>query len=235
MLGAAAPARADESIGGAKAVVNLVTGDLAAGNKVSLVQGDNVFSNEGVHTDADSSARLILLDNTNLLLGASSSIKLDSFVYAGPKQPGAIAVSFVTGALRFATGDADKKAYVISTPTASLGVRGTVLKIISDQSTTFVLLDEGGALVCTRKGGAKKKCLTLTDPGQVVEVTEYDVRWAPEAEASITATIDAIASPSDGPPDGPPAGPPAGGGPPAGSPPASPPSHPSGNRGHGGS
>jgi hypothetical protein len=99
-------------------------------------------------------------------------------------------------------------------------VRGTVLKIVSNPFTTFVLLDEGGALVCTRKGG-KKKCLTLTDPGQVVEVTEYDVRWAPEAEASVTAAIDAIASPPDGPPSGPPTGngdPPPGVNPPPGDP-----------------
>ena len=85
-----------------------MTGDLATGDKVNVFQGDDVFRNEGVRTDADSSARLVLRDNTNLLLGPSSAIKLDRFVYAGPSQPGAIAVNLVKGALRFATGDADK-------------------------------------------------------------------------------------------------------------------------------
>ena len=108
-----------------------MTGDLATGDKINVVQGDEVFKDEGVRTDANSSARLVLRDNTNLLLGPSSSIKLDRFVYSGPSQPGAIAVNLVKGALRFATGDADKKAYVISTPTAALGVRGTVLKIVA--------------------------------------------------------------------------------------------------------
>ena len=117
-------------------------------------------------------------DNTNLLLGPSSSIKLDRFVYGGPSQPGAIAVNLVKGALRFATGDADKKAYVISTPTAAMGVRGTVLKIVSDSSKTLLLLDEGGAIACTRKA-AHRKCLELTEPNQVVVVTVNDVKWAP--------------------------------------------------------
>ena len=174
-LSVAAPAQGEESIGGAKTVVNLVTGDLATGDKINVVQGDEVFRDEGVRTDADSSARLVLRENTNLLLGPSSSIKLDRFVYAGPSQPGAIAVNLVKGALRFATGDADKKAYLISTPTAALGVRGTVLKIVSNPSKTLVVLDEGGAVVCNR-AGAKKHCLQLTEPGQGVAVNATDVR-----------------------------------------------------------
>jgi ferric-dicitrate binding protein FerR (iron transport regulator) len=155
VAGVATTAQAEESIGGARTVVNLVTGDLPTGANVNVFQGDDVFRDEGVRTDAESSARLVLRDNTNLLLGPSSSIKLDRFVYAGPSQPGAIAVNLVKGALRFATGDADKKAYLISTPTAALGVRGTVLKIVSNASKTFVVLDEGGAVVCTRAAAKK--------------------------------------------------------------------------------
>ncbi len=192
VVGVAAPAQAEESIGGAKSVVNLVTGDLATGDKVNVFQGDDVFKDEGVRTDADSSARLVLRDNTNLLLGPSSAIKLDRFVYAGPSQPGAIAINLVKGALRFATGDADKKAYLISTPTAALGVRGTVLKIVSNASKTYVLLDEGGAIACTRIA-AHQHCLQLTEANQVVVVTATQVRWAPEAAGSVSAAIAAIA------------------------------------------
>ena len=199
---AAATARADESIGGAKSVVNLVTGDLPTGDKISVVQGDDVFKDEGVRTDADSSARLVLRDSTNLLLGPSSSIKLDRFVYSGPKQPGAIAVNLVKGALRFATGDADKKAYVISTPTAALGVRGTVVKILAATPThTFVQLDEGASIVCMRLG--KKLCLELTEPGQTVEVTTTRIRWNSAAGASVSAVIDSIPDSPPGAPGGP--------------------------------
>jgi len=190
-VAAPAPAQAEESIGGAKTVVNLVTGDLPTGDKVNVVQGDDVFKDEGVRTNADSSARLVLRDNTNLLLGPSSAIKLDRFVYAGPSQPGAIAVNLVKGALRFATGDADKKAYVIQTPTAALGVRGTVLKMVSDPSRTLVVLDEGGAVVCVR-ASLKKRCLQLTEPGQGVAVTATDIKWDAHANATVTAIIEAI-------------------------------------------
>ena len=53
LLGAAAPSLADESIGGATTVVNLVSGLLPSGNNVNVVQGDAVFQDEGVRTDAD--------------------------------------------------------------------------------------------------------------------------------------------------------------------------------------
>ncbi len=198
VLGVAAPAQAEESIGGAKTVVNLVTGDLGTGDKVNVFQGDDVFRDEGVRTDADSSARLVLRDNTNLLLGPSSSIKLDRFVYSGPSQPGAIAVNLVKGALRFATGDADKKAYLIATPTAAMGVRGTVLKIVSNSARTLVVLDEGGAVVCTRTA-PRKRCLQLTDPGQGVVVTATEIKWDSHANATVSAIIEAIPDAPNGP------------------------------------
>jgi hypothetical protein len=197
-VAALAPAQAEESIGGAKTVVNLVTGDLGTGDKVNVFQGDDVFRDEGVRTDADSSARLVLRDNTNLLLGPSSSIKLDRFVYSGPSQPGAIAVNLVKGALRFATGDADKKAYLIATPTAAMGVRGTVLKIVSNSARTLVVLDEGGAVVCTRTA-PRKRCLQLTDPGQGVVVTATEIKWDSHANATVSAIIEAIPDAPNGP------------------------------------
>ena len=49
LAGAAAPSQADESIGGATTVVNLVTGDLASGTDVHVVQGDDVFADEGAN------------------------------------------------------------------------------------------------------------------------------------------------------------------------------------------
>ena len=183
LLVGVAPSLADESIGGARIVVNLVTGALPSGNNVTVVQGDDVFRDEGVRTDASSSAKLVLLDSTNLSLGPSSAIKLDRFVYAGANQPGAITVNLVKGALRFATGDADKRAYIINTPTATLGVRGTILKIAATGADTIVALAEGAALVCPR-GAGSAACVELTDRGQCASVTrtqaavgDYPAHW----------------------------------------------------------
>jgi hypothetical protein len=151
LLGAGEPSWCQEKIGGAQAVVNNVDGNLPTGNQVPVVQGDNVFLNEAVRSGADSRAKLVLNDSTNLTVGPDSTVKLDDFVYSGPKAPGTIALNMTKGTLRFITGDANKRAYTIWTPTAAIGVRGTNLLIQASDTETKVVNEEGTAIVCARK------------------------------------------------------------------------------------
>ena len=81
-------ASAQQSIGGAETVVNQVRGNLTAGRVVAVLRGDDVYRDEGVRTEADSTAKLVLRDKTVLSVGPSSSVKLDRFVYAGEGQEG---------------------------------------------------------------------------------------------------------------------------------------------------
>src|SRR5271163_4582102 len=154
LLGAGGPSWSQEKIGGAQTVVNNVDGNLPTGNQVPVVQGDNVFLNEAVRSGADSRAKLVLNDSTNLTVGPDSTVKLDDFVYSGPKAPGSIALNMTKGTLRFTTGDANKRAYTIWTPTAAIGVRGTSLRIKATPTQTQVINEEGMATVCIRKGDA---------------------------------------------------------------------------------
>jgi FecR protein len=150
LFGGVECAWSQENIGGAKTVVNHVEGNLATGNQVPVVQGDNVFLNEVVRSGPDSKANLVLNDNSNVTVGPGSTIKLDDFVYSGPKQGGTIALNMTKGTLRFITGDANKRAYTIYTPTAAIGVRGTILRIQATPTETKVINEEGIAIVCHR-------------------------------------------------------------------------------------
>jgi hypothetical protein len=114
------PSLAQENIGGAAVVVNKVNGALPTG-KVRVIQGDAVFRQEGVNTDANSSAELVLKDDTNITIGPNSSIRLERFVYSGAEQPATIAIHVAKGTFRMVTGNADKNAYIITTPTATIG------------------------------------------------------------------------------------------------------------------
>ena len=154
----------EEQIGGAHTVINHVEGNLATGNQVPVIQGDNVFLNEAVQSSADSKANLVLNDNTNVTVGPNSTVRLDDFVYSGPKERGTIALNMTKGTLRFITGDANKRAYTILTPTAAIGVRGTILRIQVTPTETKVINEEGVAIVCHRNGNAsveelrKRRC-----------------------------------------------------------------------------
>jgi len=152
LFGAGEPSWSQEKIGGAQTVVNNVDGSLPTGNQVPVVQGDSVFLNEAVRSGADSRAKLVLNDSTNLSVGPDSTVKLDDFVYSGPKAPGTVALNMTKGTLRFITGDASKRAYTIWTPTAAIGVRGTIFRAKVTQSETQILNEEGTTIVCQRVG-----------------------------------------------------------------------------------
>ena len=145
-------AEAQEHIGSTALARNDVTRE-SAGASAPLVTGDSVFRNETVRTGADSNARLVFLDSTNLGVGPTSSVKLDQFVYVGKSNGQKMTVNLAKGVFRFTTGVLDKKAYEITTPTAAIGVRGTVLDIAVQGPDTRVTLVEGQALVCPRRPG----------------------------------------------------------------------------------
>ena len=151
LFGGIESAWSDEKIGGAEIIINNVQGALSTGSQVPVAQGDSVFLNEAVQSGADSKARLLLEDNTNVSIGPGSTLKLDNFVYSGPKRPGTIALNIGKGTLRFVTGDAAKRAYTIYTPTAAIGVRGTILRIEVSPTETKVINEEGTAIVCHRQ------------------------------------------------------------------------------------
>ena len=144
--------QAQEHIGSTALARNDVTRE-SAGASAPLVTGDLVFRNETVRTGADSNARLVFLDSTNLGVGPTSSVKLDQFVYVGELNGQKMTVNLAKGVFRFTTGVLDKKAYEITTPTAAIGVRGTVLDIAVQGPDTRVTLVEGQALVCPRRPG----------------------------------------------------------------------------------
>ena len=165
----AGPALAAESIGGAELVVNDVKGSLTQGKVVNVLQGDDVYRDEGVKTSVDSTTELILRDKTVLTLGSSSFVKLDRFVYAGEGQLGAIAVNVLKGSLTFATGNAEKKSYAITTPTAMIGVRGTIFRIEATSAKTRLVLEEGALHVCMLH--FKERCVDLDHAGAEAVVT----------------------------------------------------------------
>ena len=86
-----------------------------------------------------------MADSTNLSLGPSATLKLDRTVFDDATHYRDVAVRLTSGAFRFVTGNSEKAAYKITTPLATIGVRGTTLDILSQRGQTIVNLQEGAA------------------------------------------------------------------------------------------
>jgi hypothetical protein len=131
-----------------------------------ITVGDAVVRDEVVRTNLDSDARIGLIDNTKLALGPNSTLKIDRAVYSDESRYKQIVINLTAGAFRFVTGNSDKKSYRIETPTAWIGVRGTVLDILISENKTLVTLQDGQASVC-----AGTKCTQLLQRGHTADVT----------------------------------------------------------------
>jgi hypothetical protein len=163
---AANPADAQTRVGEAAVVQNeVVRVEASASTQINV--GDDLLRDEVVRTGLASAARLVMADNTNLSLGPSATIKLDRTVFNDEHSYREIAVRLTSGAFRFVTGHSEKTAYKITTPLASIGVRGTILDILSQQGKTTVVLQEGASIVCT----LSFQCIQLTQPGDTAVIT----------------------------------------------------------------
>jgi hypothetical protein len=163
---AASPACAQTRVGEAVVVQNEVVRVSGSADKQISV-GDSLLRDEVVRTGLASAARLVMADNTNLSLGPSATLKLDRTVFNDQHTYREIAVRLTTGAFRFVTGNSEKIAYKITTPLAAIGVRGTVLDILSQRGKTTVVLQEGASVVCT----LSFQCIQLTQPGDTAVIT----------------------------------------------------------------
>jgi hypothetical protein len=111
---------AQTRIGTANTVRPEASGSVAG----TLSAGSGVHSNETVRTGNSGQAGMRFLDESNLHVGPSSSVRLDKFVYDPNKGAGSVVIDGARGAFRFSTGAQNKGDVKIKTPSGTLGIRG---------------------------------------------------------------------------------------------------------------
>lgn len=158
-------AQAQTRVGEAVLVKNEVVRVAASTTPINV--GDSMLRDETVRTGADSAARFVMADSTNLSLGPSATLKLDRTVFNDEHSYRDVAIRMATGAFRFVTGHSQKTAYKITTPLATIGVRGTTLDILSQRGRSVIVLQDGAASVCT----LSFQCVQLTQPGDTAIIT----------------------------------------------------------------
>lgn len=136
--------------------------------KRNLQEGGRVHRSEYLQTGDAAQAELKLDDQTKLALGPNAGLKLDDFVIGKSGGVTSIGVNFVKGTFRFITGSEKKDAYKIDTPSATIGVRGTVFDVYVDgNGDTLVLLQEGEVDICTKA----HTCRRHNSVGRIIHAT----------------------------------------------------------------
>lgn len=142
-----APAMADEEIGVVfEREFRGAEGTRTSGETRDLRWNEPVFSEETVMTGPDAHTELQFIDRTHLSVGANSQVVLDSFVYDPAQNTGDAVITFGKGVFRWVTGDMNKDAYQLETPSATLAIRGTIFQLKVDQRNNVTLYVEEGAV-----------------------------------------------------------------------------------------
>jgi ferric-dicitrate binding protein FerR (iron transport regulator) len=145
-------------------------------NKRDLREGLRVHRSEYLQTGDKAQAELKLDDQTKLALGPNAGLKLDEFVIGKSGGTTTIGVNFVKGTFRFITGSQKKDAYVIETPSATIGVRGTVFDVYVDGSgDTLVLLHQGEVNICSKT----RNCRRHNSVGRIIHANAAGILSAP--------------------------------------------------------
>lgn len=166
-IGHAAADEAAPEVGTAITIKREVVATLGE-EKRNLQEGGRVHRSEYLQTGDAAQAELKLDDQTKLALGPNAGLRLDDFVIGKSNGVTSIGVNFVKGTFRFITGSERKDAYKIDTPSATIGVRGTVFDVYVDGSgDTLVLLQEGEVDICTKA----HTCRRHTSVGRIIHAT----------------------------------------------------------------
>ncbi len=165
------------------ASAKLVTaqGDIKAigdsGTARRLVDGASVYPGETVETGPGAKGVLVFRDDSRLTLGASTRFKVDSFVF-DDKNPaeGKFMVSLLRGSMRALTGvigKTNKRNVGYSTPTATIGIRGTGLDLdcVAVDSCSFFTWQ--GVIEVTQFG---QTTVQLLEAGQGLYVSRSELR-----------------------------------------------------------
>jgi hypothetical protein len=118
------PAFAEAPAGVTKGVKPAAAAALDGASR-SLVVGADIFIGDQVSTGPKGQVQILFNDNTKLVVGPNSSLKMADYLVRNNGDAGKFVVDMLSGSFRFATGDAPKNKYEINTPTGTIGVRGT--------------------------------------------------------------------------------------------------------------
>jgi len=156
-----------------------VTGTLRTDER-QLQTGFHIHRNELLKTGPKAQAELKLDDNTKLALGPDAELLLDEYAVAAGSGTKTIALKLLKGTFRFLTGSTASESYKIDTPSATIGIRGTILDVyIGPGGDTFVLLHKGEVEICSRA----RTCRPHRRVGRVVQATvsgsvSQPMKWA---------------------------------------------------------
>ena len=129
-------------------VISAGVGEISNQDSEKLTTGSKIYFGDTIIVKEQSSAQILLLDETALTVGEKSELTIDDFIYDPKSKVGKIVSSIKVGTVRIITGEISKQNpdnLEVNVPSGSIGARGTEFAVVteSDEKSTVVLLGPG--------------------------------------------------------------------------------------------
>jgi len=185
-----APGGTADPIGRVETATGEITVIRADGSEETLSQGDSIFLGDILETGSDGAVGITLADESTFSLGEDGRVTMDDMIYDPGGQEGSLGVSILQGAFTFVSGQiakTDPNAMEITTPTATIGIRGTAGggSIDGLGVTTAALMPEVSGFVGEMTIGNSAGTQTINQALQAVNIAS--INGAPTAPFTMTA------------------------------------------------
>jgi hypothetical protein len=183
-LAAPVAGRADTA-GQAVAVVQ--RSEIATGDARWVLQaGETVRVGDIVRTDRGGEAQLVFTDETRIVVGPNSSLRIDEALFRNNNTARRLTVSALGGTFRFISGNSASRAYAVRTPTATMGIRGTAFDFtVTGTASTDLVVYDGQVRFC----GDQRQCAVVPGGCNTATLLPRNAFDVPETPADKTARL----------------------------------------------
>ncbi len=119
-----------------------------------------------VQTGARSQMQVVLLDRSIFTVGANARVTIDRYVYDPQRNSRTMGATVGRGAFRFMSGRRTTGSTTINTPTAAIGVRGTIVEGLVGEDAVLIANGERGVGRGVRADPATASLIVLRGPGR---------------------------------------------------------------------
>lgn len=159
-----APANAAEQVATVVAARGLVQALDVNGNSRKLAVRNPVFAEDTIETGASGRVQIMFTDNTLVSLGTATTMKIAEYSWRQGQNDGALKTRIKEGTFRVMGGALSRTApqnFKTETPTATIGIRGSMYAGVATADSLFVVFQGGKGIEVTNAFGS----VLITKPG----------------------------------------------------------------------
>ena len=121
--------------------------------RAALYRLGSVERNARLETASAGALEVVFTDSSRLTLGSASQIVVDDYVYAGTQGTATQSLKMTRGLFRFVSGTIAKDRVKLHTPTVTIGIRGTIVKVeVRSDGSGTVFFEHGQGDITNARG-----------------------------------------------------------------------------------